>query len=103
LSLGTAGFVVVKTVVTLLGGAFLCLHKNWALGRACLWFALAGYGALTAWHVYGQTSALRSQHARFGRANPRPAQPAWGPGLRMSQIATPTKNTGIARNCDHDR
>jgi hypothetical protein len=59
LSLGTAGFVVVKTVVTLLGGAFLCLHKNWALGRVCLWFALAGYGAITAWHVYGQTTVLK--------------------------------------------
>ena len=58
LSLGTAGFVVVKTVVTLLGGAFLCLHKNWALGRVCLWLALAGYGAITAWHVYGQSSIL---------------------------------------------
>lgn len=59
LSLGTAGFVVVKTVVTILGGAFLCLHKNWALGRLCLWLAIAGYGAITAWHVYGQTTVLR--------------------------------------------
>jgi hypothetical protein len=51
LALGPAAFVVLKTVVTFLGAAFLCLHKNWPLGRACLWIALAGYVVLTGYHL----------------------------------------------------
>ena len=56
LSLGSRGFVILKTGVTFLGTAFLCLHKNWPLGRLCLWVALAGYAALTAFHLYGHAS-----------------------------------------------
>ena len=54
LSLGSRGFVILKTGVTFLGTAFLCLHKNWPLGRTCLWIALVGYAILTGYHVYGQ-------------------------------------------------
>jgi len=53
LELGNGGFIVLKTAVTLLGAAFLCLHKNWSLGRKCLVGALAGYVLLTAWHLFG--------------------------------------------------
>jgi hypothetical protein len=54
LSLGNTGFVLVKTCVTVVCGAFLALHKTWPLGRICLWIALVGYGALTVWHLIGQ-------------------------------------------------
>jgi hypothetical protein len=54
LALGTTHFVVLKTAVTFVGAAFLCLHKNWPLGRLCLWIALAGYAALTAYHLVAQ-------------------------------------------------
>lgn len=53
LELGNGPFVIIKTIVTLLGGAFLALHKNWALGRRCLLFAVAGYVVLTVYHLYG--------------------------------------------------
>ena len=53
LSLGNTGFVVVKTVVTVVCGAFLALHKTWRLGRLCLWLALGAYAVLTAWHMAG--------------------------------------------------
>jgi hypothetical protein len=56
LHLGPTGFVLVKTVVTVLGAAFLCLHKNWRLGRACLWVAFVGYAALTVYHLAIQVS-----------------------------------------------
>ena len=59
LSLGTGAFVILKTCVTVLGAGFLCLHKNWPLGRVCLWVALFFYAALTAWHLYGQWFVLR--------------------------------------------
>jgi hypothetical protein len=55
LSLGNTGFVLVKTGVTVVCGAFLALHKTWRLGRLCLWIALVGYAVLTAWHFYGQS------------------------------------------------
>jgi hypothetical protein len=53
LSLGNTGFVIVKTLVTVVCGAFLALHKTWRLGRLCLWFALGAYGVLTVWHLMG--------------------------------------------------
>jgi hypothetical protein len=53
LNLGNTPFVLVKTVMTIAGAGFLALHKNWPLGRACLWFAALGYVALTAYHAYG--------------------------------------------------
>jgi hypothetical protein len=56
LDLGNGPFVVVKTGATVVGAAFLCLHKNWALGRLCLWAALAGYLAVMVVHYHGQTS-----------------------------------------------
>ena len=43
LELGNGGFIILKTLVTLLGASFLCLHKNWPLGRKCLVGALLGY------------------------------------------------------------
>jgi hypothetical protein len=58
LSLGNVGFVLVKTGVTVVCGAFLALHKTWPLGRLCLWLALVGYAALTLWHLYGQFFVL---------------------------------------------
>jgi hypothetical protein len=56
LALGSTGFVILKTAVTFAGAAFLCLHKNWPLGRLCLWIALAGYAALTVYHLAVQAS-----------------------------------------------
>src|SRR5688572_8357279 len=53
LELGNSAFVFVKTFVTIAGALFLTLHKNWALGRGCLFLAAVGYIALTVWHVYG--------------------------------------------------
>lgn len=53
LELGNHGFVFLKTILTVVGAAFLCLHKNWKLGRVSLWVAICGYTALTAWHLYG--------------------------------------------------
>ncbi len=53
LDLGNGGFVLVKTLMTVLGAAFLGLHKTWRLGRVCLVIAVVGYLALTVWHLYG--------------------------------------------------
>jgi hypothetical protein len=60
LNLGPTGFVLLKTLVTVLGAAFLCLHKNWRLGRTCLWIAFLGYAALTAYHLVIQTTFLEA-------------------------------------------
>lgn len=54
LELGDPAFVIIKTVVTVLAVGFLCLHKNWPLGRLCLALALLGYSALTVYHLYGR-------------------------------------------------
>jgi hypothetical protein len=54
LELGNRAFVVIKTVITVLAVGFLCLHKNWPLGRLCLTLALLGYAALTIYHLYGR-------------------------------------------------
>jgi F0F1-type ATP synthase assembly protein I len=51
LHLGDAHFVFIKTIVTALAAAFLCLHKNWPLGRACTLIAITGYAALTVYHI----------------------------------------------------
>lgn len=55
LTFGDRVFLAVKTVVTVLGAGFLCLHKNWPLGRLCLGVALGGYTALLGYHLYAQT------------------------------------------------
>jgi hypothetical protein len=59
LDLGNGGFVVLKTVVTILGAAFLGLHKTWPLGRVCLWIAIGVYVLLIGWHLYGVFVVLR--------------------------------------------
>jgi len=59
LDLGSGGFVLVKTLMTVLGAAFLALHKTWRLGRACLAAAVVGYLALMGWHLYGVLFVLR--------------------------------------------
>lgn len=51
-------FVLIKTVVTLVGAGFLCLHKNWPLGRICLVIALLGYSALLFYHFWAQQSLI---------------------------------------------
>lgn len=58
LELGDTAFVVLKTAATIVGAAFLVLHKTWRLGRACLVLALAAYVGLTVWHLYGVTHVL---------------------------------------------
>jgi hypothetical protein len=50
--LGAGPFIFIKTVVTALAAGFLCLHKNWPLGRVCTVAAIAGYAALTVYHVH---------------------------------------------------
>ncbi len=54
LHLGDHAFVLVKTAVTIVAAAFLCLHRTWPLGRVCLGLAIFGYAALTAYHLYAQ-------------------------------------------------
>jgi hypothetical protein len=54
LQLGEGPFVFVKTFVTVLAAGFLCLHKNWPLGRLCMAIAILGYLVLTGYHVYAQ-------------------------------------------------
>ena len=56
LQVSDEAFVVIKTVVTILGTGFLCLHKNWPLGRICLVIALTGYSALLGYHIYAQAT-----------------------------------------------
>ena len=52
LDLGDRAFVLIKTGMTVLAMGFLCLHKNWVLGRVCMGLALLGYSALTAYHLF---------------------------------------------------
>ena len=54
LHLGNHAFVAIKTLVTVFAVGFLCLHKNWPLGRVCLVLALLGYSALTLYHLGAQ-------------------------------------------------
>ena len=54
LEVSDEAFVVIKTLITILGAGFLCLHKNWPLGRACLVVALIGYSVLLGYHIYAQ-------------------------------------------------
>ena len=54
LEISDTAFILIKTVVTIVGAAFLCLHKNWPLGRICLVIALLGYSALLFYHLYAQ-------------------------------------------------
>jgi hypothetical protein len=56
LHLGDSPFVLIKTAVTAVAAGFLCLHKNWPLGRGCLVAALLGYSALTAYHLYAHAT-----------------------------------------------
>jgi hypothetical protein len=56
LQVSDEAFVVIKTAITLGGAGFLCLHKNWPLGRACLVIALLGYSALLVYHLVAQQS-----------------------------------------------
>ncbi|MFM8979867.1 MAG: DUF5658 family protein [Planctomycetia bacterium] len=59
LALGDRAFVFIKTVLTILAMGFLCLHKNWPLGRLAMALALLGYSALTAYHIYAQATVPR--------------------------------------------
>ncbi|MDJ0523351.1 MAG: DUF5658 family protein [Planctomycetota bacterium] len=54
LEISDQAFVLIKAVVTIVGASFLCLHKNWPLGRLCLIVALLGYSALLFYHLYAQ-------------------------------------------------
>lgn len=54
LEVSDEAFVMIKTVITVLGAGFLCLHKNWPLGRTCLVVALLGYSALLFYHLWAQ-------------------------------------------------
>jgi hypothetical protein len=54
LHLGDGPFVFIKTATTVLAAGFLCLHKNWPLGRLCTMAAILGYSGLTAYHIYAQ-------------------------------------------------
>lgn len=54
LEISDQAFILIKTVVTILGAGFLCLHKNWPLGRICLVVALLGYSALLFYHLWAQ-------------------------------------------------
>ena len=56
LEISDEAFVVIKTLITILGAGFLCLHKNWPLGRLCLVVALIGYSVLLGYHIYAQAT-----------------------------------------------
>jgi len=58
LRMGHAQFVAVKTALTFFGAAVLCLHQQWALSRAGLRIALAGYAGLLIYHVVMQSIRL---------------------------------------------
>lgn len=58
LDISDQAFVVIKTVITVAGAGFLCLHKNWPLGRLCLVIALFGYSTLLFYHLYAQQIVL---------------------------------------------
>jgi hypothetical protein len=58
LDVSDRAFVVVKTLITIGGAGFLCLHKNWPLGRICLVLALLGYSVLLGYHLYAQWATL---------------------------------------------
>lgn len=57
LHLGDAHFVIIKTAITILAVGFLCLHKNWPLGRVCIALALCGYSLLIVYHLFIQRRA----------------------------------------------
>ena len=56
LEISDQAFVVIKTLITIGGAGFLCLHKNWPLGRVCLVIALLGYSVLLGYHLYAQST-----------------------------------------------
>lgn len=56
LELGDRAFVFIKTAMTIVAMGFLCLHKNWPLGRLSVALALLGYSVLTAYHIYAQAT-----------------------------------------------
>ena len=58
LEISDEAFVVIKTVITVIGAGFLSLHKNWPLGRVCMMLALFGYSVLLAYHLYAQFTVL---------------------------------------------
>jgi hypothetical protein len=57
-SLGHSPFVTVKTALTALGVAVLCLHQQWALSRAGLGVVLGGYAGLAMYHAVMQSLAF---------------------------------------------
>jgi len=59
LDVSDQAFVVIKTGITILGAAFLSLHKNWPLGRLCMVVALLGYSLLLFYHLYAQQTIAR--------------------------------------------
>ena len=59
LELGDAQFVIIKTAMTIIAAGFLCLHKNWSLGRLCLVLAIAGYSLLILYHLAAQREAAK--------------------------------------------
>lgn len=71
LHLGDAHFVAIKTVVTILAVGFLCLHKNWPLGRVCLALAICGYSVLIVYHLFVQ------HHAGYIPATPKALLLPW--------------------------
>ena len=59
LDVSDQAFVLIKTVITVAGAAFLSLHKNWPLGRLCMAAALFGYSILLFYHLYAQRTVPR--------------------------------------------
>jgi len=59
LDISDEAFVVIKTVITVIGAGFLSLHKNWPLGRVCMMVALLGYSILLFYHLWAQQAIGR--------------------------------------------
>jgi hypothetical protein len=58
MSYGEGSFVLLKAALTLSGMALLAVHKNWPLGRICLWLAFVGYAVVTGLHIWGVLQRL---------------------------------------------
>ncbi|HET8577967.1 MAG TPA: DUF5658 family protein [Methylomirabilota bacterium] len=58
LALGPMVFTGVKLALTCVGGAVLCLHGTWTLGRAGLLSAVVVYVFIVVYHVYGYAGLI---------------------------------------------
>ncbi len=78
LHLGVPHFIFIKTILTIVAVGFLCLHKNWPLGRACLAIAIVGYSVLIVYHLLVQRQAAKLLPQAVNTAPFEPTRPPDG-------------------------